>query len=360
MKIGVLLSINVLLYSTLTIAQPAPFDTLTLLYAGEERHLSNLRQLTFGGDNAEAYFSPDGKAITFQATNKQWGDSCDQIYMFRFADGDMRKGPPTRISTGLGRTTCSYFLDNEEILYASTHEGDPACPPVPPRRSDGKYVWAIYPDFDIYIAGLDGAIRKKLTDSPGYDAEATVSPDGKNIVFTSMRSGDLELYTMDREGNGVRQITSGLGYDGGAFFSPDGKKLVFRASRPQTGPEVQEYKELLSDNLVQPTHMELYVCNVDGTELKKVTDLPNACWAPFFHPSGKKIIFSSNHTATRGLPFNLWMVDIESGKLEQITKDGMFDAFPMFSPDGRKLIFSSNRNNKGTRDTNLFIADWKD
>jgi Tol biopolymer transport system component len=280
--------------------------------------------------------------------------------MFNLGDGDMRKGAPMRISTGMGRTTCSYFLDDETLLYASTHEGAESCPPVPAKRQDGKYVWAIYPDYDIYLAGVDGAIKGKLTNESGYDAEATVSPDGKSIVFTSTRTGDLELFIMDIDGKNVKQITNELGYDGGAFFSPDSKQLVFRASRPKTDDERLQYKQLLSENLVTPTHMELYVCNVDGSGMKKLTNLPNASWAPFFHPSGKKVIFSSNHTATRGLPFNLWMVDIASGKLEQITRDGMFDAFPMFSPDGRKLIFSSNRNNKGTRETNLFIADWKD
>lgn len=341
-------------------ARPA-MNPATLLYPGEEKHLSNLRQLTFGGDNAEAYFSFDSKKITFQVTNKSWDIACDQIYYFPLVNGDMKAGPPQLISTGKGRTTCSYFMPGDStILYASTHEGDEACPPTPAKREDGKYVWAIYPDFDIYIADLNGKIVKKLTNAPGYDAEATVSPDGKKIVFTSMRSGDLELYVMNVDGSGLKQVTSQLGYDGGAFFSPDSKKLIFRASRPKTEQEIATYKSLLAENLVQPTQMELYVCNTDGSDLKKITDLPNASWAPFFHPSGKKIIFSSNHRSQRGIPFNLWMIDVDGKNLEQITFDGMFDAFPMFSPDGKKLIFSSNRNNNGTRDTNLFIADWND
>lgn len=359
---AILLTLHlVLIISTMSYSQGLQMDSLTYLYPGESKHLSNLRQLTFGGDNAEAYFSFDGKKIVFQSTNRQWGDSCDQIYAFELSKGNMKSGPPQLISTGDGRTTCAYFMPGDSlVLYASTHEGSLSCPQVPPRRADGKYVWAIYPDFDIYVAGLDGKNRTKLTDQPGYDAEATVSPNGKHIVFTSMRSGDLELYTMNIDGSDVKQVTDQLGYDGGAFFSPDSKKLIFRASRPKTDEEVQVYKELLSENLVQPTHMELYTCNIDGSELKKITDVPNACWAPFFHPSGRKVIFSSNHTSNRGLPFNLWMVDLETSRLEQITFDGMFDAFPMFSPDGKKLIFSSNRNNGGTRDTNLFIGDWKD
>ena len=356
---------NVLFFSAYVNAQaPAKgpeFNTTTLLYKGEEKHLSNVRQLTFGGDNAEAYFSFDGNAITFQANNSNWGTKCDQIYYFDLSAGNMKEGAPQLISTGRGRTTCSYFMpDNKQILYASTHEGNDACPPAPEKREDGKYVWAIYPDFDIYLSDLNGKIINKLVEGPGYDAEATVSPDGKSIVFTSIRSGDLELYTMDIDGGNVKQITSELGYDGGAFFSPDSKKLIFRSSRPKTEEEVANYKSLLAENLVQPTHMELYVCNVDGSELRKITDLPNASWAPFFHASGEKIIFSSNHPSKRGLPFNLWMVDVDGKNLQQITFDSMFDAFPMFSPDGKKLIFSSNRNNNGSHETNLFIADWKD
>jgi Tol biopolymer transport system component len=163
---------------------------------------------------------------------------------------------------------------------------------------------------------------------------------------------------MNIDGSDVKQVTDGLGYDGGAFFSPDGTKLVFRASRPKTPEDVETYKSLLAQGLVQPTDMELYVCNVDGSELTKVTDLGQANWAPFFHPSGEKIIFCSNHTAERGFPFNLYMINIDGTGLKQITFDSEFDSFPMFSPDGKKIAFASNRNNGDTRNTNLFIADW--
>ena len=175
-----------------------------------------------------------------------------------------------------------------------------------------------------------------------------------------MRSGDLELYTMDLDGSNVVQITDELGYDGGSFFSPDGKQLVFRASRPKTEEEIEKYKRLLAEGLVEPTSMELFVVNIDGTGLKQVTNLGNANWAPFFHPSGKKIIFSSNHTAERGFPFNLFMINVDGTGLEQITFDSMFDSFPMFSNDGRKIAFSSNRFNGGDRSTNVFVADWVD
>jgi Tol biopolymer transport system component len=264
------------------------------------------------------------------------------------------------LSTGKGRTTCSYFMpDGKSILYASTHLGNEACPETP-RSVNGKYVWPIYADFDIFVADLNGNIIKQLTNEPGYDAEATISPDGKKIVFTSTRSGDLELYTMDLDGSNVKQVTTGLGYDGGAFFSPDSKKLVFRASRPTSKEDVENYQSLLKEGLVQPTNMEIYTCNVDGSDLKQITKLGNANWAPYFHPSGKKIVFSSNHHSQSGRQFNIFSIDLEGSNLEQITYDEAFDAFPMFSFDGKKLVFSSNRNNGGTRSTNVFIADWID
>ncbi|HHL57536.1 MAG TPA: hypothetical protein ENJ14_01185 [Bacteroidetes bacterium] len=330
----------------------------TILYP-QESHLKNMKQLTDGGDNAEAYFSFDNSMIVFQAKNTEWNAPCDQIYYFPFADNDMFDHIPQLISNGLGRTTCSFFMPGDTtVLYASTRSGGDACPPEPKRREDGKYVWPIYADFDIYIADLNGNILDTLISSPGYDAEATVSPLGDKIVFTSDRTGDLELYTCNMDGSNIQQITFELGYDGGAFFSPDGSKLIFRSSRPKTEEDIKEYKELLEEGLVKPTNMELYICNVDGSELTQITHLGKANWAPFFHPSGKKVIFSSNHAGERGYEFNLFMINIDGTGLEQITFDPVFDAFPMFSYDGKKLIFSSNRNNGGTHNTNLFIADW--
>lgn len=330
----------------------------TSLILEGEKHFANIKQLTFGGDNAEAYWSFDNKMLTFQAKNEAWNAPCDQIYCLNLETGIKEGEIPQLISTGKGRTTCSYFMPgNKSILFASTHEGGEACPPEPPKGD--KYVWPIYPSFDIYVSDLNGKIIKKLTDTAGYDAEATLSPNGDKIVFTSTRSGDLELYTMDIDGSNVKQITNELGYDGGAFFSPDGSKLVFRSSRPKTEAEIKEYKDLLARDLVQPTNMEIYTCNVDGSDLKKITNLGNANWAPFYHPSGNKIIFSSNHASEKGFPFNLYMINADgTGEIEQITFDPMFASFPMFSFDGKKIVFSSNRNNGGTRETNLFIADW--
>jgi len=325
----------------------------------QEKHFKNIQQLTFGGDNAEAYWSFDDEQLIFQATNPEWDAECDQIFITRVEGADMKNQRPMLVSTGHGRTTCSYFMPGDTtILYASTHEHDAMCPHKPPREIDGNYVWPIYDSYDIYVADLDGNIVQKLTDYEGYDAEATVSPKGDKIVFTSVRTGDLELSTMNIDGTDIRQVTDQLGYDGGAFFSPDGTKLVFRSSRPKTPEEVKKYKDLLAEGLVMPTEMELYVCDVDGSNLTQVTDLGKANWSPFFHPSGEKIIFSSNHAADRGFKFNLFMVNIDGTGLEQISYDSVFDAFPVFSNDGKYLVFSSNRNNGGTRDTNLFLAEW--
>lgn len=334
-------------------------QTETRHYA-EEIHLANVHQLTYGGDNAEAYWSFDDQMLVFQATNPKWGVSCDQIYVMQLSDMKPDSTLPTMVSTGLGRTTCAYFMPGDTtILYASTHLADTLCPPVPERNS-GKYVWPIYPGYDIFEADLDGNIIRQLSSEPGYDAEATLSPNGDKIIFTSTRSGDLELYTMNIDGTDVKQITDELGYDGGAFYSPDGSMIVWRASRPKTKEEQDNYKQLLADGLVEPTEMELYVANADGSNKRKITSLGNANWAPFFHPSGEKILFSSNYKSKRGFPFNLFMINLDGSGLEQITFDDTFDSFPMFSYDGKYLVFASNRNNGRTRDTNLFLAEWKD
>lgn len=341
---------------TLTVIDPETNDTL--IYP-EEKHFKNIQQVTFGGDNAEAYWSFDDSKLIFQSNNKNWGVNCDQMFVM-VADETFKDKQPPMVSTGKGRTTCSYFLpDGKHFVYGSTHLKDENCPEVPLKK-EGKYVWPVYDSFDIFVSDLEGNITAQLTSEAGYDAEATVSPKGDKIVFTSMRSGDLELYTMDIDGKNVRQITNELGYDGGAFFSPDGKKLIFRASRPKTETEIKEYKNLLAQGLVQPTEMELFICNADGSELRQLTHLGNANWAPFFHPSGKNILFSSNFEAERGFPFNLYLIDIDGKNLKRVTHGETFDAFPVFSNDGKKLAFSSNRNNGGGHDTNLFIAEWQD
>jgi TolB protein len=342
---------SLLIYSILT--------TLAATHAQESKYLKNIRQLTFGGDNAEAYFSPDGKRLVFQSNNPEWGLQCDQIfYMVVDEAANNESYQPLKISTGEGRTTCAYYMPNgKHMLYASTHQGGKSCPHTPP--TSGKYLWPIYDSYDIFVADEKGKIIKQLTNTPGYDAEATVSPKGDKIVFTSTRNGDLDLYVMDMNGKNIKQLTFDLGYDGGAFFSPDGSKIVFRASRPK-GNDSIEYVENLKQGMVAPTNMEIYTINTDGTGLKQITNLGKANWAPYYHPSGKKILFSSNHHSERGYDFQLYMINEDGTGLVKITDQSMFNAFPMFSPDGKRLVFSSNRNNGGTRDTNVFIADWVD
>ena len=326
----------------------------------DERHLSNVRQLTFGGDNAEAYWGFGGNALVYQTTQPQAGIPCDQIFVMPLdslstPDADMR---PFRVSSGLGRTTCPYFLPGDSVVvYATTEQADSACPEVPERGPEGRYVWPIYPTYDLVLHNLNTNEKNVIAASSSYDAEATVSPKGDRMVFTSTRNGDLDLYTCDLDGRNVRQVTHTLGYDGGAFFSPDGEWLLWRASRPQTEEDIEKYKALLEQNMVEPTSMELFVAKADGSEMEQITTLGGANWAPFFHPSGDKVLFSSNHKTGR-FPFNIFMINLDGSGLEQITFDEAFDSFPMFSPDGTKLAFSSNRNNGRTRNTNVFVADW--
>jgi Tol biopolymer transport system component len=333
--------------------RPAPFEVTAgrpLAADPREVRLKNLRQLTTDGENAEAYWSFDGTRLSFQRTGPDGG--CDQIYTV-----DLSTGDTVRVSTGLGRTTCAYFFPGDErILYASTHEADPACP-ARPDFSRG-YVWAVYPGFDIFVADEAGRLVDRLTETPGYDAEATISPRGDRIVFTSLRDGDLDIYTMALDGSDVRRITNRLGYDGGAFFSPDGSKLVWRAHYPET-PEAQaDYRSLLADGLIRPTVLEIWVANADGSDAHQITSYGAASFAPFFHPSGDRIVFSSNMDDPSGRDFDLYMIGVDGEGLERITWGTGFDGFPMFSPDGRYLAFGSNRNESHPGNTNVFVAEW--
>jgi Tol biopolymer transport system component len=325
----------------------------------EEIHFKNLQQMTFGADNAEAYWSYDDRFVIFQRTAPKEGLPCDQMFIGKVPQKPGDEFQYKLISTGKGRTTCGFFYpDGKHILYASTHLGADTCPPLPDRSKYGnKYIWPIYKSFDIFKADLDGKIVKRLTNTPGYDAEATISPKGDKMIFTSMRDGDLDLYTMDLDGNNVKRITHELGYDGGAWFSKDGKKIIWRASRPKTEAEIKEYKELLSEGLVAPVQMEVFIANADGSNAKQITNLGQANWAPNFLPDGR-IIFCSNYEYKRGFPFHMYVMNADGSDIEKITRDNGFDAFPMFSHDGKRIMFSSNRNNGGTHDTNVFVADW--
>ncbi len=345
-----------IMFSLALYAQTIPGDTLR--YA-DEKHFKNVQQLTKGGDNAEAYWSYDSKQIIFQRKNPDEGIVCDRMFLGAVPQYN-KPFAYKQVSNGKGRTTCGYFLpDGQHIVYASTFLGGDTCPPLPDRsKYNNRYIWPVYASFDIFLADTSGKIIKQLTDTPGYDAEATLSPDGKKMIFTSIRNGDLDLYVMDLKTYKVKQITHELGYDGGAWFSPDGKKIVWRASRPKTEAEIKDYKDLLSQGLVAPTQMEVFIANADGTDVQQVTHFGQANWAPNFTPDGKRIIFCSNYEYKYGFPFNMYLINFDGTGLEKISRDKGFDAFPMFSPDGKKIMFSSNRNNGG-HGTNVFLADWE-
>ena len=333
-------------------ANPSTADAATAdLHTPEEKHLRNVRQLTFGGSNAEAYFSADGKRLIFQSTRDDL--KCDQIFTMNVDGSDQKM-----VSIGMGRTTCGYiFPHKDKILYWSTHLGGAECPPRP-DYSKG-YVWAVYQAFDIFTAKLDGTDLKLLTTTPGYDAEATISGDGKKIVFTSLRNGDLDIYTMDADGSHAKQLTHELGYDGGPFFSPDRKWIVYRAYHPKTEQEIAEYKDLLAQNLIRPTTLEIWIMKADGSGKRQLTNLNAASFAPSFFHAGKRIIFSTNVGSTGGMGnFELYSMKVDGTGLERITYSDGFDGFPMFSPDGKKLLWISHRNGKAPHETNVFIADW--
>jgi Tol biopolymer transport system component len=315
-----------------------------------ERHFARIRQLTFEGNNAESYFSRNGKMLIFQR-QEAVDQGCDQEYIINIDGTGLR-----RISNGWGRTTCGFFFANDQrVLYSSTFAHDRACPP-PPDQAAG-YVWPLG-RLEIYTSKLDGSDLSQLTNNGAYNAESTVSPDGKTIIFTSTRDGDIDLYTMKVDGTGVRRITTRIGYDGGAFFSPDGKLIVWRAGYPATAADTADYQRLLAQRLVRPSRVELWIANADGSNPRQITHLGGANFAPYFHPSGRRIIFSSNYENPRSGKFDLYLVNLDGSGLERITTFEDFDSFPMWSPDGKKLVWASNRNGKRPRETNLFIADW--
>jgi len=345
-----------LLFSKLLTAQSGD----TLIYP-DEKHFKNIQQLTFNGDNAEAYWSFDDKQVIFQRKNEKEGIMCDRMFTGMIPQNGA-SFQFKQLGNGTGRATCGYFLPGgKQVIYASTYLGGDSCPPVPDRKQYGnRYLWPVYESYDIFLADTSGKIIKQLTNTKGYDAEATLSPDGKKMLFTSVRNGDLDLYIMDLKTEKVTQITKGLGYDGGAWFSPDGKKIVWRASRPKTPEAIKDYKDLLAKGLVAPTQMEVFIANADGSDQKQITALGQANWAPNFTPDGKRIIFCSNHEYAHGFPFNMYLMNLDGSGIEKISHSKGFDAFPMFSYDGKKLMFSSNRSSGGGYDINLFMVDWVD
>jgi Tol biopolymer transport system component len=320
-------------------------------FAGE-KHLNNIRKLTDGGENAEAYFSFNEKMLIFQATVNDM--SCDQQFVMNLTGQNKQL-----VSTGKGRTTCGYFLPGDStIVYASTHLDNENCPPAPDMS--GGYVWKLYDSYDIFLAGVDGTVKKRLTNSAKYDAEATVSPVGDKIIFTSLRDGDPEIYSMNLDGTNQTRLTNIKGYDGGPFFSWNGKKIVFRASRPETQKEADDYNDLVSNGLVRPTTLEIFVMNSDGSNMKQVTYFGKASFAPFFHPDGKRIIFSSNAKSKNERNFDLYIINVDGTGLEKVTFNETFDGFPMFTRDGKHLVFASNRFSEKKGDTNIFLTEWVD
>jgi len=348
------------------VAKPATTNTHALQFPGE-KHLANIRQLTFGGQSAEAYFSADDKYLSFQhqgqffdpATHKPVGPNipCDQIFTIAVPAAGEKPARSKMISNGQGRTTCSYFFPSgDRVLYSSTFAANSACPP-PPDYSLG-YVWPIYDTYSIYTAKPDGGDIRLLTKG-GYNAESTITRDGKHIVFTSTRNGDLDIYTMDADGTNVKQLTHELGYDGGPFWSDDGKKIVYRAEHPQTPEQIADYKKLYARGLIRPGNLEIWVMNADGSGKHQVTHNGAANFAPYWLPDGKRIVFASNVTNTKDpAGFDLYVVNGDGSGLERITYYPGFDAFPMFSSDGKRLVWASNRNGTVEHETNIFIADW--
>jgi TolB protein len=345
----VLLLSSVLILCSYAPALSASTDTV-VSQANPERHLANIRQLTFGGQNAEAYFSHDGQRLIFQS--KRGGNGCDQIYTM-----DLTGQSVQMVSTGHGATTCSFFSPNQpRLLFSSTHEGGEACPPKP-DRSRG-YTWALHSTYNIYTADLDGGNLHRITHDGAYNAEGAYSPDGTKIIFTSHRDHDLDIYTMNSDGSNVSRLTNAYGYDGGPFYSWSGKYIAYRSFHPKTDAERDSYREDLANDIFRPTWLELFVMKADGSEKQQVTDLGAATFSPFLHPNDQQIIFSSNHGDPKGRTFSLFLVNVDGSGLEQVTFEQGFASFPMFSPDGSKLVFVSSRNAKSPHEFNVFLADW--
>lgn len=325
-------------------------DDASLVTEHEETFLANVRQVTFGLPRAgEGYFSPDGTTIVYQAF--PIGYPFYQIYVQR-----LDERIPRLLSTGRGRTTCAYFSPKgDQILFASSHTD----PDIEQTEKKGReeaaqggrrrYQWEFDPQMELYLINFDGTGLKRLTDSPGYDAEGSFSPDGSQVVFTSTRDGDPDLYVMRSDGTGVRQLTNAPGYDGGPFFSPDGRWVIFRSDRAK--------KDML----------QLFAISADGKIEVQLTDnLDQVNWCPYFHPSGKYIIWAGADygQGPQKANFDLWTMEIEmtsdsfrGGKTTRITDHKAADVLPVFSPDGRKMMWTSNRTPDGT--SQLWIGDWK-
>jgi len=317
--------------------------------AQEAVHLRNIKAVTADFVRAgEGYFSPDGKKIIFQAEEKDTGNPFYQIFVM-----DLESGRYRRISPGMGRTTCPFFSpDGRKVIYASSH-----LDPEAKKRQEAeyrqrdedrkagkrrRYSWDFDPYMEIFEANPDGSELKRLTNAPGYDAEGSYSPDGKQIVFCSKRDGNLELYIMDADGKNARKLTNAPGcYNGGPFFSPDGKRVIFRSDRKEKD------------------RLQLYVINTDGTGERALTDNDKwVYWAPFWYKDGKHIIYTAaDHSDPTARPnYDLYWMNIETGKITRITYSPGQDVLPVFSPDGTKVMWTASRD--GNPSTQLYIADF--
>jgi Tol biopolymer transport system component len=322
-----------------------------------EPHMKNVTQLTFEGDNGEAYFSWDGRRLIYQSNRGGYG--CDKIWIMNIDGSDKH-----RVSPAHGAHTCSFFFPGDQkIIFASTSRLPGDCPPRPKRPKGVHYMWPLFP-YDIFVAGPDGSGLKKITDNPKYDAEPIVALDGKRIVFGSQRYGDFDIYIMNADGSHVRRLTDRVGYDGGPWFSPDGNKIVWRGWHPATQEELALWRRCMENNYIVPVSLDIWVMDADGSNKVRLTQNGATNWAPSWHPDGKRIIFSSNmddwHEDIKkfGHNFELYLMNADGSGLKRLTFNNVFDSFPMFSHDRKKLVFASNRNPKKPRATDIFIADW--